>query len=127
MFHLAALIMSDNSVPVCIEQRITAEIYRRLQAQLGKDTFSLSRVKIWCNLFKQGLEHIANQADPFHPRNSAANEHIARVRTGLTVLQISKELGVRYGRVLSVYQKPIGLRKNLSCTTSHYSVASNLF
>lgn len=120
--------MSERSVPVSVEQRIIikflvcenvkpAEIYRRLHAQFGEATLSWSRVKVWCNEFKQGRERVANQAHPRRPRTSVTNENIARVRELIerdrrfTVLQISEELGVSYGSVQSIIRKQLGFRK----------------
>lgn len=78
VLRLVVLTMSEKSVPVSIEQHIiikflirksmkSAEIYRRLHAQFWKDTLSWSKVKVSCNVFRQGRECVTNQAHPRRP------------------------------------------------------------
>lgn len=132
VINLVALMMSERSVPVSVEQCIIikflvcenvkrAKIYHRLHAQFGEAILSWSRVKVWCNEFKQGRECVANQAHPHCPRTSVINENIAHVREliewdrSFTVFQISEELGVSYGSVQSIIRKQLGFRKISAC------------
>jgi len=67
--------MADNSVSVCMEQRVVmkflvnegvkpADIYRRLQAQYGDETLSRSKTFEWCKHFKEGRMSVSD--DPGH-------------------------------------------------------------
>ncbi|KFM74000.1 hypothetical protein X975_11618, partial [Stegodyphus mimosarum] len=120
------------SEPVSVEQRIIIkflvcenvkpdEIYHRLLAQLEEASLSWSRVKVWCNEFKQVRECVANQAHPRRLRTSVTNENIAHVRELIerdrrfTELQISEELAVNYGSVQSIIRKQLGFRKISVC------------
>ena len=65
--------MADNSVRVCMEQRVVmkflvnegvkpADIYRRLQAQYSDETLSHSKTFEWCKRFKDGRTSVSDDA-----------------------------------------------------------------
>jgi hypothetical protein len=63
--------MADNSVSVCMEQRVVmkflvnegikpTDIYRRLQGQYGDETLSRSKTFEWCKRFKDGRTSVSD-------------------------------------------------------------------
>lgn len=120
--------MSEQKVPVSIEQRIIikfltrervkpSEIFQRLTAQFGDQTLSRTRVFAWHKEFQEGRERVENEEHDRRPRSSITDENIQAVRDILeddrrvTVSEIAEQVGVSYGSCQTIITEHLGLRK----------------
>ena len=120
--------MSEQKVPVSIEQRIIikfltrervkpSEIFQRLTAQFGDQTLSRTRVFAWHKEFQEGRERVENEEHDRRPRSSITDENIQAVRDILeddrrvTVSEIAEQVGVSYGSCQTIITEHLGFRK----------------
>ena len=121
--------MAENSVSVCMEQRVVmkflvnegikpADIYRRLQAQYSDETLSRSKTFEWCKRFKDGRTSISDDADcggsqptAVIPVNIQRMECLILDNRCITCREISQETNLSVGTVNIIIHEHLHFRK----------------
>ena len=121
--------MADNSVSVCMEQRVVmkflvnegvkpADIYRRLQAQYGDETLSRSKTSEWCKCFKDG--HMSVSDDPGRggsqltaviPVNTQCVKRLILDNRCITCRDIAQGTNLSVGTVNTIIHEHLHFRK----------------
>ena len=121
--------MADNSVSVCMEERVVMkflvnegikpmDIYRRLQAQYGDETLSRSKTSEWCKRFKDGRTSISD--DPSHsgsqptaviPTNIQRAERLILDNRCITCREIAQEMNLPVGTVNTIIHEHLHFQK----------------
>ena len=107
-----------NSIKFCVKYDIKcAGTSEMLTVAFGGSTMSRTQVQLWYNRFKEGREHVNDDARPGRPSMSTTDENMEAVKKiilnnhRITIREVADDVGISFGSCQAIFTSVLGMKR----------------